>query len=91
MKAESASRTAEFVALFRALETAKPPKRRFFEDPLAVAMLPATLRVPATFAKVPVLREALIRFVDSRWPRTRSSAVARTKLRRSRLPQNHDG
>ena len=40
MKAEEASRTAQFNALFRAMETARRPRRRrLFHDPLAHGFL----------------------------------------------------
>lgn len=79
MNAHRASRTAEFVALFRALETARPTRRRFFEDPFAASMLSPQLMLPAKLAAIPPLGAALTRLVDYGWPRTRSSAVARTR------------
>jgi O-methyltransferase involved in polyketide biosynthesis len=40
MQANRSSRTAEFMALFRALETrSRPRERRLFEDPLARRLL----------------------------------------------------
>ena len=41
------SRTAEYMAMFRASEHAKGAGRRVFADPLAVALLPGSLRLPA--------------------------------------------
>jgi methyltransferase (TIGR00027 family) len=79
MKTEIASRTAEFVALFRALETARPSDRRFFADPLAAAMLPTDLRTAVKLSHVPLFGTAITRVIDLGWPRTRSSAVARTR------------
>lgn len=75
-----ASTTAEFMALFRALESARHPRNaRLFEDPWAAGFLGAPLRVVAAAARIPLL-EGLIRWViDVRWPGARPSGVARTR------------
>jgi methyltransferase (TIGR00027 family) len=75
-----ASRTAEYMAFFRALETALPPRARRCEDPLARAFLRPSLAGAAALAKLPGVAALLGRYVDSRWPGTRTSAVARTRL-----------
>ena len=43
------SRTAEYMALFRAVESAEPPRRRLFEDPYAAALLAGPLKALARF------------------------------------------
>jgi methyltransferase (TIGR00027 family) len=76
-----ASRTAEFMALFRALESCRRPRgERLFEDPLAVAFLRPPLRLAVLLAQVPLLGRIVPWFIDSRWPGARSSGVARTRL-----------
>jgi len=74
------SRTAEFMALFRALESARPPGRRLFHDPFAMAFLRWPLRVVAALARVPVCGPIVPWLIDRRWPGARLSGVARTRL-----------
>jgi methyltransferase (TIGR00027 family) len=80
MTTDQPSRTAEYMALFRAVETAGPPRRRLFEDPYAAAMLTGRLKALAAFARLPALGRLAAWFLDAGWPRTRSSAVVRTRL-----------
>jgi len=80
MKEGKASRTAEYVALFRAIESALPPKRRLFEDPYARRFLGPRLALVAAFCRVPGAPDIISRFIDHRWAGARSSAVARTRL-----------
>jgi methyltransferase (TIGR00027 family) len=74
------SRTAEYMALFRAVETAEPPDRRLFEDPYALPLLSGTLKVLAEIARISVIGKLVPAFLDFGWPHTRSSAVVRTRL-----------
>jgi methyltransferase (TIGR00027 family) len=74
------SRTAEYMALFRALETARPPQRRLFTDRLAHSFLRPSLRTAALAAGLPVAHAAICRYIDRRWPGARTSAVARTRF-----------
>ncbi|HXQ20168.1 MAG TPA: SAM-dependent methyltransferase [Candidatus Acidoferrales bacterium] len=80
MKEGHASRTAEYMALFRALESSRPPGRRLFEDPLARHFLSPPLALVARLSAVPGIRKLLSWFIDHRWPGARSSAVARTRF-----------
>ena len=80
MREGRASRTAEHNALFRALESALPERRRLFEDFLARAFLGRPFALVARLAALPGLRDLLPAFVDGRWPGVRSSVVARTRL-----------
>jgi methyltransferase (TIGR00027 family) len=80
MREGHASRTAEHNALFRALESSLPERRRLFEDPFARAFLTWPLSLVARLAGVPGLRELVPWIIDSRWPGVRSSVVARTRL-----------
>ncbi len=80
MREGHASRTAEQNALFRALESALPKKRRLFEDPLARAFLTWPFSLVAQLAGLPGFRHLVPWFIDQRWPGVRTSIVARTRL-----------
>jgi methyltransferase (TIGR00027 family) len=80
MRKGHASRTAEYNALFRAIESSLPERRRLFTDPLARAFLTWPLALVAWLAVIPGLRELVPWLIDKRWPGVRSSVVARTRL-----------
>jgi methyltransferase (TIGR00027 family) len=81
MKEHSASRTAEYMALFRALESSRrPPRARLFEDPFAYRFLRPSLRTVVRLSRLPVGSAAVARFIDWRWPGARASGIARTRL-----------
>ncbi len=80
MRAGHASRTAEYNALFRALESSCPENERLFDDALAQAFLAWPLALAVRLAAASVIRELITRFIDQRWPGARSSVVARTRL-----------
>lgn len=74
------SRTAEYMALFRALETVRPENRRLFSDPFARGFLRPSLRAAVRLAAFPALAPVLDWWVDRRRPGARTSAIARTRL-----------
>lgn len=75
----TASRTAEHVALFRALETKN--KHRLFADDYATRFLPARYRLLVRAATLPPVGHGIARFIDHRYPGgPRMSAIARTRL-----------
>jgi methyltransferase (TIGR00027 family) len=75
-----ASRTAEQVALFRALESARR-RDKVFDDPYASKFLPPRYRLLARLARVPAIRRRVERHIDTRFPAgPRASAVVRTRL-----------
>lgn len=80
MRAGRASRTAEHNALFRALESARPPGRRLIDDPLARHVPTGGLALAARLGVLPGLRALLPRLIDRRWPGVRTSVVARTRF-----------
>jgi methyltransferase (TIGR00027 family) len=80
MKEGHASRTAEYMALFRALESSLPAGRRLFDDPLAREFLTPSLALVARLGALPGLRELVLRIIDGRWPGARTSGVARTRF-----------
>jgi methyltransferase (TIGR00027 family) len=85
VKAGEPSRTAEYMALFRALESVRPPARRLFVDPFARGFLGAPLRFVVDASRVPAVGERVRGFIDRRWPGARTSAVARTRFIDERL------
>jgi len=80
MKEGHASRTAEYMALFRALESSLPATTRLFSDPLARRFLTPSLASVARLATLPGFRDLVPWIIDRRWPGARSSAVARTRF-----------
>src|ERR1043165_405830 len=81
MTPDAASRTAEFMALFRALESVRrPPPPRLFEDPYARRFVGPALRCVVAAATVPPLGSLIAAFIERRWPGAMTSAVARTRL-----------
>ena len=81
MKEKSASRTAEYMALFRALESSRrPPHTRLFDDPFAYFFLRPTLKGVVQLSHAPLLGAAVPKLIDLRWPGARSSGIARTRL-----------
>jgi len=74
------SRTAQVMALFRALETARPRRARVVHDPFAKTVLPAPMRGMVAMSRLPPFRRAVCAIIDRRWPGARSSGVARTRL-----------
>jgi methyltransferase (TIGR00027 family) len=80
MKTGQASRTAEYMAFFRALESARAPRKRLFTDRFAIQFLRPGLRRAARFSRVPVLGALVPWYADRRLPGARTSGVARTRL-----------
>lgn len=80
MRAGEASRTAEYNALFRTLESQRPVTERQLDDPLARAFLSRPLALVAGVSRLGALHRLVVRVIDGRWPGVRSSVVARTRL-----------
>ncbi|WOH67436.1 SAM-dependent methyltransferase [Bradyrhizobium sp. BWA-3-5] len=74
------SRTAEYMAMFRASEHAKGAGQRVFADPLAIALLPGNLRLSARLLAIRPVGGMLARYIDRQWPGARTSGIARTRL-----------
>jgi methyltransferase (TIGR00027 family) len=79
MRPGHASRTAQHNALFRALESARPPGDRVVDDPLARAFLDRPLRLMVRLGSLPGGRAAVPWAIDRRWPGVRPAVVARTR------------
>jgi len=80
MEGTQSSTTAEYMALFRAQESALPKGGRLFDDPFALSFLSPRLRIVSALFRVPVVRSLLVRWIDAHWPGARTSAIARTRL-----------
>ncbi|NVB78109.1 MAG: SAM-dependent methyltransferase [Kofleriaceae bacterium] len=75
-----ASRTAEYVALYRALENSERRRAPLFRDPLASSFLTGGRSIALGVANVPGLRGLLERYADWRAPGARTSAIGRTRF-----------
>jgi methyltransferase (TIGR00027 family) len=80
MKPGQPSRTAEYMAFFRAGESVRPKGRRLFFDPLAVHFIRPSLRAAVWFSRMPMLGAFMDWYADRRLPGARTSAIARTRL-----------
>lgn len=75
-----ASRTAQYVALYRALETVERRRQPLFSDPYATRFLSPGLARAVRAARLPALHSIIDRYADRRAPGARTSAIARTKI-----------
>ena len=80
MREGRASRTAEYMALFRALESTLAADRRLFEDRFATAFVAPRFRVVVGLSRIPLIGALVRAYIDRRWPGARTSAVARTRF-----------
>jgi methyltransferase (TIGR00027 family) len=80
MKEGEASRTAEYMALFRALEATQDAATRLFYDGFATAFLPPALRFVALLSRLRPAGDLIRTIIDRRWSGARTSAVARTRF-----------
>jgi len=77
-----ASRSAAYLALFRAIASNRLPSQRryLFHDPYAKYFLPPSLRMVATLSAIPGLNFIISKVLDSRYSGALSSCLARTRL-----------
>ncbi len=80
MDAGAPSRTAEYMALFRGLDSARPARRRLIEDRAAARFLRRRLRLVVAAARFAPLGSLVEAFIDRRWPGPRLSGVVRTRV-----------
>lgn len=78
MKKSSASRTAQYMALFRALETQRPHDKLVY-DPYAINFLDPGFQLATRLAALPAFRRLIHRIIQKRIPGAYSSGIARTK------------
>jgi len=79
MKANSASRTAQYMALFRALETGRSQSKRLFEDPYAINFLDKGLKLVTKIASIPFVGNLIPKLIHQKGIGAISSGIARTK------------
>lgn len=77
MKANKTSRTAQYMALFRALESQRNDK--LFSDPYASYFLENKLKFAVGLYKYPIAQKYIDRIIQSKIPGAFSSGIARTK------------
>jgi methyltransferase (TIGR00027 family) len=80
MREGEASRTAAYMALFRALEFTLPSGQRLFEDRFASAFLPPRLHFIVYLSRIHWMGDLIRAYIDRQWPGARTSAIARTKF-----------
>jgi methyltransferase (TIGR00027 family) len=74
-----ASLTAEYMALFRAIESARPARSRLFCDPFAVLFLHRWRKWIYEIARCGAARRLVERLFDRELPGARAAGIARTK------------
>lgn len=79
MKANTASRTAQYMALFRAVETTRPKSKRLFTDPYAINFLDKELQRVTKIAALPIIGHFIPRLIHKKGIGAISSGIARTK------------
>jgi methyltransferase (TIGR00027 family) len=80
MKKNTASRTAQYMALYRAMEARRSARRRLFSDPYAKYFLDRGLRLAAWASGFPPFESLLYRYLQRRIPGSLASGLARTRL-----------
>lgn len=79
MKTGKASKTAQYMALFRALETTRDPEDRLFTDPYAIHFLDSGLKLATRASTIPFVWRFIGRTIQKRIPGAFSSGLARTR------------
>lgn len=77
MKAEKTSRTAQYMAFFRALETQR--KDRLFSDPYAIHFIDSKLRLATRLYPFSIFTKYINNTINKKIPGALSSGIARTK------------
>ncbi len=80
MKANTASRTAQYMALFRAFETARNHRSRLFSDPYARCFLDWKFQILVSLAASPFVARIILKAFQMSAPGALSSGIARTRL-----------
>jgi methyltransferase (TIGR00027 family) len=80
MKHSQPSRTAEYMAFFRAMESVRPADRRLFADPFAAHFIRPSLQRLVRFSRSAILAGFVNWYTDRRLPGARTSGIARTRL-----------
>lgn len=78
MKIASASRTAQYMALFRAIASEYPFAHPLFYDPFAVRFLDRRLLFAVKMSSIPILGQFMLRYINGKGPGAMTSGIART-------------
>lgn len=79
MKHQTASRTAQYMALFRAVETKRPKVKRLFDDQYAINFLDTGLQKVVKLSALPFFRNFIPKLIHKKGLGAISSGIARTK------------
>lgn len=79
MKVDKTSRTAQYMAFFRALETKRNNGDKLFSDPFAIHFLDTQLKLAVKASNLPLFRSYLKKKLQKRISGAYSSGLARTK------------
>lgn len=79
MKVDKASQTAQYMALFRALESTQPANKRLFIDPYAVSFLDGKLKWATRLSPLSFVRSYVQKTIHKKIPGALSSGIARTR------------
>lgn len=79
MKDAHASRTAEYMALFRAIESDRPADIRLFEDRFARGFLPPSLQLVHRFSRLPAVGALIPWLINHWWPGPLGAGICRTR------------
>ncbi|MGO9214821.1 MAG: class I SAM-dependent methyltransferase [Syntrophales bacterium] len=80
VKANTASRTAQYMAFFRAIETVRHPHKRLFADPYAIYFLNNRFKRVVRIAALPLFGTLIQKIINRKGVGALSSGIARTKL-----------
>ncbi|MGN7823787.1 class I SAM-dependent methyltransferase [Chitinophaga sp. 22536] len=80
MKESASSKTAQYMALFRAMETTRSEKKRVFRDKYAHLFLSPGLKVAAWLSHLRVFRKVVENIIRKKIPGAYTSGIARTRL-----------
>jgi methyltransferase (TIGR00027 family) len=80
MKTNTPSRTAQYMALFRAMETKRPRRRRLFTDPYAIHFLDRGFRLACQLTAFAPAERLFYNILQRRSPGALASGLARTCL-----------
>jgi methyltransferase (TIGR00027 family) len=79
MKAHTPSRTAQYMALFRAIENERPSEKKLFSDRFAILFLDFGLKVATKFSGLPIIGSIIPQIIHHKALGALSSGTARTK------------
>jgi len=79
MKTNTASRTAQYMALFRAIEHNRPASKRLFSDEYAIRFLDPGLQLAVRLSAFPLFHNMIPRIIHRKALGALSSGTARTK------------